>query len=51
MAYQKEMMRKEIGEQVAKYNKECKYLGSHIGTPSEISDMLKKAKDRSCSHT
>ena len=44
MVYQKEMMRKEINEQCAKYDNECKYLGSHKGTPKEIKEMLNSVR-------
>ena len=42
MVYQKEMMRKEINEQCAKYDNEC--LGSHKGTPKEIKEMLNSVR-------
>lgn len=50
-AYRKELMQKEIEDQCRKYPYECQYLGSHIGTPKEINDMLKSVNNRKCSYT
>lgn len=49
--HRREMMYKEIQEQCEKYERECKYLGSHIGTPEEIAEILSKVKERSYSYT
>ena len=44
-------MWKEINEQCAKYDSECKYLGSHKASKQEIDDMCQTVKDRKCSYT
>ena len=56
MDYRHELYRKEKGrfdiayQSTYKYDKECKYLGSHKATPEEIEDMLNSV-NRKCSYT
>jgi len=42
---------KEINDQCKKYNDECRYLGSHKGTPQEIKDMIQKSNQWMRSYT
>lgn len=41
----------EINQMIARYNSECKYQGSHKGTPEEITEMLRESKRRMWSYT
>ena len=51
MVYQKEMMRKEINEQCAKYDNECVDYPTRRATPEEYTDMVNKSKKWMCSYT
>ncbi len=51
IAYQKEMMWKEINEQCARYDNECVDYPVRRASEKEIADMLRYIKDRKCSYT
>ena len=51
IAYQKEMMWKEINEQCARYDNECVDYPTRRATKSEIADMLNKSKKWMCPYT
>ena len=45
------MGKQEIDNMCKRYPYECKFLGSHKATQSEIAEMMKSVKRRKCNYT